>query len=262
MIWQFRFLGLPNVWSRAAKTACFVERKFKTIKRKSNFSKILQWRQVLYQRVGNLFAVIDSNLAFLSSSLPKTRKSNPLSKLVRPWFEHKHLRGIVGVNLFAWLLFVGVVGSPVAAEFPSGSTDSHEVEISMLEAPDAVVATERKYQMPVELIGVSQGFHRYHPAVDLRAPLGSEIRPIAGGVVVDVLRSRWGYGQAIFIEHADGYSSMYAHVGRIFVEPGSNVDQDSVIAEVGMTGHTTGPHLHLEIYKDGKVVNPSSYLGY
>lgn len=226
-------------------------------------SKTLHSRLVIYRWVGESFAIFDSRLALALSFLPKTRKSNLLSKLVRPWFEHRRLRGIVGVNLIVGLLFFGVIGSPVVAEFPSGSTDSYDVAISMLEAPKTVVVTtKRKYQMPVELTGVSQGFNRYHPAVDLRAPLGSEIRPIIEGVVSEVLRSRWGYGQAVIIEHTENHSSMYAHLGRIFVEPGSDVDKDSVIAEVGLTGYSTGPHLHLEIYEEGRVVNPKTYLGY
>lgn len=260
MIWNFRFLGLPAVWARTAATVSAFNRKFIG---KFTVSKILFCRRAFYHQAGEWFAAFELRLASVFSFLPKTRKSNPVSKLVRPWFEHRRLQGIVGVHLIAGLLFVGFVGSPVTAEFPTVSrTSSSEVEVTILETPGAVVSTEQRYQMPVELIGISQGFHRYHPAVDLRVSLGSEIRPIADGVVVDVFHSRWGYGQAVVIQHADGYSSMYAHVRRIFVEPGSDVDQDTIIAEVGMTGHTTGPHLHLEIHKDGKAVNPKPFLGY
>lgn len=260
MIWNLRLLDLQATRSRVARAAWFVDWKFL---RKFIVSKILPYRLTVYQFVGECFAGLDLRLASDFCFLPKTRKSNPVSKLVRPWFEHRRWRGAVGVNLIAGLLFVGVVGSPVAAEFPTlSSTSSAEVEISMLEAPQTVVSTEERYQMPVEPIGVSQGFHRYHPGVDIRAVLGSEIRPIAAGVVKDVLRSRWGYGQAVVVEHAEGNSSMYAHVGKIFIEPGSDVDQESVIAEIGMTGYTTGPHLHLEIYEDGRAVNPRVYLGY
>jgi murein DD-endopeptidase MepM/ murein hydrolase activator NlpD len=55
---------------------------------------------------------------------------------------------------------------------------------------------------------------------------------------------------------------MYAHLKRISVEPGSSIDQETVIAQVGMTGYTTGPHLHLEIYNKGRAQNPRLFLGY
>src|SRR3972149_3752267 len=75
---------------------------------------------------------------------------------------------------------------------------------------------ESLFNMPAELSGVSQGFTSYHPGVDLRAPYGSPIHPVTEGVVKDVYFSNWGYGQAIVIEHANGYASMSAHVSRIF----------------------------------------------
>ena len=80
-------------------------------------------------------------------------------------------------------------------------------------------------------------------------------------MVVEVYRSAYGYGQAVFIQHTDEYSSMYAHTKNIAVEKGSSVDQKTIIAEIGMTGYTTGPHLHLEIYKNGKPVNPLFFIG-
>lgn len=216
---------------------------------KSGFRTILQsgWPKV-------------SGLLVSSLSKKKKQKGNPVSRMVCPWFEHRRVRMVFGANLTFLLISFSLFGSPVIADFPSGSSD---VEIAVVEAPKPTpIATERRYQMPVELTGVSQGFQRYHPGVDLRAPLGSQVRPITEGVVRDVFFGSWGYGQALVIDHAEGYSSMYAHVGRIFVEPGSDVDQYSAIAEVGMTGQSTGPHLHLEIYEDGKAVNPQPFLGY
>lgn len=227
-------------------------------------SGIFLVRRGLSRWVGERFVPISRSLLSVADLWPKTRKSNPLSKLVRPWFEHQWVHGIVGVHLVLLLALFGVTGSPVSAEFPSGSGDaSSEVEVSVVAAPKAVViTTKRQFQMPVELTSVSQGFYRYHPGVDLRAPLRSGVQPITEGVVREVVYGRWGYGQAVVVEHAGGYSSMYAHVGRIFVEPGSDVDRESVIAEVGTTGYSTGPHLHLEIYEDGNAINPKPLLGY
>ena len=208
----------------------------------------------------------------IKNFLPKTSKSHPLSKLLRPWLEHRRFRGAFGASLIVLLVGLGLFGSPSSArsDFVSASLTSKaaidetsETEIAVVETPKNIAfSTEKRYQMPVETIGISQGFHRYHHGVDMRAPLGSDIKPIAEGVVTGVYRNSYGYGQSVIIEHADGISSLYAHLMKITVEKGSSVDQNSVIAQIGMTGYTTGPHLHLEIYKNGKVTNPQIYLGY
>lgn len=194
--------------------------------------------------------------------VPQTRTSHPLSRLIRPIFEHRRVRGAFGVQLVAALVLVGVAESPVVADFPSGASDPGEVDLVLVEAPLAVVTTtERQFQLPVELLGVSQGFSRYHPGVDLRSPLGSPVRSVAEGVVRDVFSNPGGYGRAVVVEHGQRYSSMYAHLGRIFVEAGSPVDRETVIAEVGMSGYSTGPHLHLEIYNQQLAVNPAPLIG-
>lgn len=235
---------------------------YRTIARPS-LSSLLGLRLFAYRRVGEWFAGLNTALEAFAAVFPKTRTSNPVSKLLRPAFEHRRVQGVLGVQLVVALGLVGLTGSPIAAEFPSGANDSPQVEISVVEAPGAVVVTtERQFQIPVSTIGVSQGFYRYHPGVDLRAPLGSSIQPISDGVVSEVIHGRWGYGQTVIVEHDAGYSSMYAHVGRIFVDPGSDVDQETILAEVGVTGYSTGPHLHLEVYKDGVAINPQPLLGY
>ncbi len=224
-------------------------------------SGFLLIRRAFYQRLGEGFAGLDSLLAQVLAFFPKTRKSHPLSKLLRPWFEHQRMRGVVGLNLVASLILVGLAGSPVSANFPFVSSVSSLPEPSLAYS-QPMVTTQRRFQMPFAPTGVSQGFHRFHPGVDLQAPLATSIRPLASGVVVEVFQSRFGYGTALVVTHADGYASLYAHLGRVFVEKGSDVDQESVIAEVGISGTTTGPHLHLEIRKDGIPINPEIFLNY
>lgn len=229
------------------------------------FSIVTFFRGVIYRAVGEWFCGLDSYFLKVSRYLLDKARGNSPSKIMRPWFEYQYVRVIFGINLIAALFIVGFTSAPASATFPSGIDvySEQDLEISVVEAPkNVVVATERRLQMPVELIGASQGFHKYHPGVDLRAPYGSDIRSITDGVVSDVFRSRYGYGQAVIVEHADGYSSMYAHVQRISVESGSSIDQETVIAKIGMTGYTTGPHLHLEIYKEGMAVNPRPLIGY
>ena len=100
---------------------------------------------------------------------------------------------------------------------------------------------------------------RMHRGIDLGAPVGSAIRAIRGGTVIF---AGWqgGYGQTTLIDHGNGVVSLYAHQSRFAVSQGARVSQGQVIGYVGMTGNTTGPHLHLETRVGGSAVNPRQYL--
>lgn len=64
----------------------------------------------------------------------------------------------------------------------------------------------------------------------------------------------------VVVEHENGLVSLYAHLGKVMVEEGETVGSETVLAEIGLTGRTTGYHLHLEIKSNGKAVSPSRYL--
>lgn len=115
-------------------------------------------------------------------------------------------------------------------------------------------------QIPVEFSYMSQGFHSYHPGIDLASEIGDPIKPIMTGTVEQAGRTYDGYGNMILIDHGNGLESLYAHLSKIEVKIGDIVNMNTIIGLVGITGHTTGPHLHLEIHQDGVPVNPLSYL--
>lgn len=103
------------------------------------------------------------------------------------------------------------------------------------------------------------GIRKMHTGIDLSAPQGTPIRASAGGVVV--YAGWWGgYGKVVIIDHGGGISTLYGHCSAIYVNKGQNVSQGEVIATVGATGLATGPHLHFEVRKNGKPVDPLSYL--
>jgi len=108
--------------------------------------------------------------------------------------------------------------------------------------------------------GISQEFHFGHPGIDITAPLGSKIRPIKEGRVLSVNFTKWDYGRSVVVDHGNGLQTLYAHMGKIYVEEGEVVTTKDYLGEVGITGRTTGPHLHLEIIKNGSRVNPRPYL--
>lgn len=107
---------------------------------------------------------------------------------------------------------------------------------------------------------VSTYFSAWHPGVDIATGLGMPVHPIAKGKIIDISYSLWGLGHSVTIEHSDRYKSTYGHMGRIYNKVGDNVTTDSIIGEVGLTGHTTGPHTHLEITKNGNNINPLTLL--
>jgi murein DD-endopeptidase MepM/ murein hydrolase activator NlpD len=98
-----------------------------------------------------------------------------------------------------------------------------------------------------------------HPGLDIAVPQDSYIRA-AGTGVVSAAGFDDVYGEYVLIEHADGYETMYGHASQIFVAPGQTVSLHEVIALSGSTGRSTAPHLHFEIRKDGRAIDPLPLL--
>ncbi|WP_052191736.1 M23 family metallopeptidase [Cetobacterium sp. ZWU0022] len=98
-----------------------------------------------------------------------------------------------------------------------------------------------------------------HAGIDLRAKTGTKVVSARDGVVSFAGRAS-GYGKLIIIKHSDGYETRYAHLSKIDVQKGQKVSQNQHIALSGATGRVSGPHLHFEIRKNGKIENPLTYL--
>jgi murein DD-endopeptidase MepM/ murein hydrolase activator NlpD len=100
---------------------------------------------------------------------------------------------------------------------------------------------------------------RPHEGIDVSAPMGAEIEAAAAGIVTDV---RWeeGYGNTLKIDHGYGLVTRYAHCSKILVARGQRVKRGQTIAKVGSTGLSTGPHLHYEVWVNGKPVDPFKYV--
>ncbi len=101
---------------------------------------------------------------------------------------------------------------------------------------------------------------KFHHGVDFSAPTGTEIYATGDGIVIQVKKSRRNYGNTLIIDHDYGYKTMYAHIHEFKVKKGDNVKRGQVIATVGNTGKSTAPHLHYEVIKNGKRVNPVHYF--
>jgi len=103
------------------------------------------------------------------------------------------------------------------------------------------------------------GRRSFHTGIDIRAGVGVPIRASRSGKVV---YSGWmsGYGRVVVLNHGDGYSTLYAHCSKLLVRRGRNVSAGQVIAKVGASGRVTGPHLHFEVRKNNKPINPLRFL--
>jgi len=107
---------------------------------------------------------------------------------------------------------------------------------------------------------LSTRFSNYHPGIDIAAGLGMPVHPIIDGVVEEVGHDIFGLGNYVVVLHENGFRSKYAHMGRIHVRNEDKVTSEKTLGEVGLTGHTSGPHTHLEITLNGNFIDPAKLL--
>ena len=103
------------------------------------------------------------------------------------------------------------------------------------------------------------GRNTQHKGVDFAAKPGSDVVAVAAGVV-SFSGVKSGYGNVIEVSHADGYTTLYAHNKQNIVQIGDLVQRGQTIAKVGRSGRASGYHVHFEVTKSGRLVNPASYI--
>jgi murein DD-endopeptidase MepM/ murein hydrolase activator NlpD len=108
----------------------------------------------------------------------------------------------------------------------------------------------------------SSKYQLFHTGLDIAGKRGDPITPFMDGKVIYAGEISWGYGKHIVIDHGDNVTSIYAHLDKIYVAPGQEVEPGDIIGTEGSTGWSTGPHLHFETRVFGIPVNPRVFLGY
>jgi murein DD-endopeptidase MepM/ murein hydrolase activator NlpD len=108
---------------------------------------------------------------------------------------------------------------------------------------------------------IRRGHVEFHPGIDFKGSRGDAVKSTADG---QVLIAGWfqGYGKCVKIRHKNNLETLYGHLSKVNVKAGQMVNTGQVIGQVGSTGHSTGNHLHYEVRKNGKPVNPGSYLSF
>ena len=192
---------------------------------------------------------------------PQERVSRSLDALV-----YKQLLQAAGLEKgltgMAGMVFTDVLAEQIAksAQTPLMQLDPKKAGLaagahstSALRASDAVTSG-----FGVRADPFTHQPHR-HEGVDVAASEGSPIPAVWGGTVVQA-GERGGYGNAVEIDHGNGVHTLYAHAKALTVKEGDQVAPGDVIANVGSTGRSTGPHLHLELRVNGRAVDPQTAL--
>lgn len=182
---------------------------------------------------------------------------------------------------------VPALGGPMSGEFQVDFTatdldsdldrfearlENREQQLQILETLLHNRSLEEQFQVsgrPVEKGWISSYFGKrtdpftgkpaMHDGLDFAGKEGSKILAVAGGVVTWT-GTRNGYGEMVEISHGDGYVTRYAHNKKNLVQPGDVVRKGDTIALMGSSGRSTGAHVHYEVYKHGRPVDPSSYV--
>lgn len=142
----------------------------------------------------------------------------------------------------------------VAEDFkPDGEEAQIDAEIGYKETPF-------DFAMPVQGY-VSQGYRSYHRAIDIATgAVGVPIHSLGRGQVEFAGYLQGGKGNVVVVDHGDGLKSLYAHMGQISIGVGNQVDSSTTLGTVGLTGRTTGAHVHLEIIDNNIAVDPQKVL--
>ncbi len=109
----------------------------------------------------------------------------------------------------------------------------------------------------IRIAGIGGELHR---GVDIGVAVGTPVRPMLNGRV-RFAGTMSGYGQVIWVDHGEDVLTVYAHLSEIAVEAGQEVSRGTVIGRTGQSGNTSGPHLHLEVWRWGREVDPVQMLG-
>lgn len=187
----------------------------------------------------------------------KYRKGTLVGKVVRHVSEHKSARKVFAANLA--VLIVASTALPIFKTtdvLADTQTQTDEVIIQT----QNTLQTQKTIQLPLSYFKLNQSFSFFHPGVDLGANVGDPIKPMKSGSVIEAGYTNDGYGNTILIDHGLGMTTRYAHLSKINVKVGEKVTTDAIIGSVGITGHTTGPHLHFEVRIYGVPQNPLNYI--
>lgn len=155
----------------------------------------------------------------------------------------------VAVKLFSIILAVGIL-----AAFKNPSHDSPTI---LPIKKDQIVKVSAGYGLRTHPVNHTK---KLHTGIDYIAPIGTNVLATADGKVTKISHDHDQYGTQVTLTHTNGVKTIYSHLSEIVVELGEMVTQQQVIAKVGNTGASTGPHLHYEIEVNNEKIDPATYI--
>lgn len=209
----------------------------------------------LLKRAKRKFLRSKKGFQVLEEEIQRVRRGSKISRLFRRLFEQKRIKAILGGNLAILVLGISIL-SPQASALAAIS----ETEVTTLSPGALELTTQVSVRAPVGKIKISQGYHRFHPAIDFDGTTGNPVYPIMKGKVEAVVYHRWALGKHIIVNHGAGLKSVYAHLSKIEVGAGEEVNTNQEIGQIGSSGQAFGDHLHLEVLDSGHHINPLSIL--
>lgn len=179
----------------------------------------------------------------------------PFSQYFRRVFESKRIRQIIGLLVVTSVFSVSIVPNSLI-----NTQTTIDQNFSHIQTGTEITKTEKSIRLPVESFAITQGYHLFHPGIDLAAAKGSPVCPIMSGIIEKVGHGRFAYGNHVIVDHGSGLKSLYAHLAKIQVKEGEKIDKNSIVGLIGSTGRSTGPHLHFQVWQDGKLTNPRAFF--
>jgi murein DD-endopeptidase MepM/ murein hydrolase activator NlpD len=223
-----------------------------TKKVSQTFSKISQ--SVAFQTLATFAGLPYIVWQLFSLEVKWAKIASFISRISRKVLEFKKAKQVVGINLVGIFMLSSVIPLPFALQ----AKDDQETDVH-IQKPEVTISTENTFRMPVPGY-ISQFYNWYHRGIDVAGNNNAKTYPIAEGKVVEIAYSPFGYGLSVMVDHGNGFLSRYAHLQKVEVTLDQEVDKTISLGRVGSTGWSTGPHLHLEVYQDGKTVNPLAYI--
>ena len=185
------------------------------------------------------------------------------------------IRNVIILALLIIIIFGGIWFNSTRNKLNKTINTKEEIIIHLLQENNILGALcdnvwkHVPFGSPLKKTEISSGFGvrrdpftrrwRKHDGVDLKGTYKDTVYSTGGGYV-EKASYYGGYGRCVIINHGKGYKTMYAHLSRIYVVKDEYVNDHHIIGRVGSTGHSTGAHLHYEIFKNEKSIDPEKFI--
>jgi murein DD-endopeptidase MepM/ murein hydrolase activator NlpD len=230
-----------------------VQRRLQVVQSGFRVMKSLRdsFKSLIFQHASGILILISSVVLILAAAIPSDKQLS---------FQRNNLESSIA-NLFNG--HKKIVSNPeelVFKQFKKSNSPKIDRDLPKVDFPYVhPVMAPRKSSGFGPRIHPIRGYSSKHKGLDLAAPVGVNIRAMAAGKVI-FADPYAGYGNLVVVDHGKEITTHYAHCDRLKVHPGDIITAGQIIAEVGSTGASTGPHLHLEVRIKGEAVNPENFF--